>query len=422
MNRSRRRIGLRASFFAVVLAAWTFGLAAAPTHVYLTWQGDTSKTITVNYQTQENPSEAIVYYDTKPRNGLVKDYRHLAKGISHDIPGLADGRRIHHVELTRLRADTTYYFIAGDAEHGFCEEKMFRTIHDGRDPIVFVTGGDMGTDERARTLMRLAGEQDPMFALIGGDIAYANGKLENIGLWDKWLSDWEELMVASDGRMIPMVLAIGNHEVDGGYGKPMESAPFYFGFFAQEERSYFSRRFGKDVAIYALDTGHIEPQGGEQARWLATEMASDKDLRYRFAVYHVPMYPSHRAYEAENSAASREHWLPIFDEHRLTAGFENHDHTVKRTKRLRANQVDPAGTIYLGDGCFGRAPRTVDAELRWYLEKASSTAHFWKVEATKSGVEYTAIDETGAVVDTFSETTTGVEAEKSLLQRLIFWE
>ena len=42
---------------------------AAPRHVYLTWQGDTSRTITVNYQTLEPTDASTVLYDTKPRNG-----------------------------------------------------------------------------------------------------------------------------------------------------------------------------------------------------------------------------------------------------------------------------------------------------------------------------------------------------------------
>ena len=30
--------------------------------------------------------------------------------------------------------------------------------------------------------------------------------------------------------------------------------------------------------------------------------------------------------------------------------FENHDHTFKRTKRLRGDKLSANGTIYIGDG------------------------------------------------------------------------
>ena len=42
--------------------------------------------------------------------------------------------------------------------------------------------------------------------------------------------------------------------------------------------------------------------------------------------------------------------MPLFDNYHLTAAFEHHDHAFKRTHLLRANQTDPGGTLYLGDG------------------------------------------------------------------------
>lgn len=407
-------------FSAFLLFIFCAGLGAEPMHVYLTWQGDTSKTITVNYQTAGTAPESLVYYDTKPREGIVKDYRQIAKGAAHRIPGLADGRLVHHVELTRLKPNTVYYFIAGNAAAGFSDEKSFLTIPDGPEPISFVTGGDMGTDELTRTLMGLAGQESPAFAVIGGDMAYENGLLEEVGLVDAWLSNWEELMVTPEGHTIPMVLAIGNHEVDGGYGESEEDAPFYFGFFAQEDRSYFSRRFGENLVIYALDSGHVAPHGGAQARWLDAELEKDKLRKHRFAVYHVPLYPSHRDYDDERSAVGRKEWLPIFDKHSLTAAFENHDHTFKRTLRLRGNKQHPEGTVYLGDGCFGRKPRSVSEVRRWYLAKASSTPHFWRVDVSAEGVSYTAIDERGQVIDSLADLQEPVEVP--LLRRLRFWD
>ena len=87
---------------------------AGPRHVYLTWQGDTSTTITVNYQTIEEAQSSHVYYDTKSRQGKIADYRFHAGGTGHSIDGLADGRTIHWVELTSLKPGQSYYFVAGD--------------------------------------------------------------------------------------------------------------------------------------------------------------------------------------------------------------------------------------------------------------------------------------------------------------------
>ena len=92
--------------------------------------------------------------------------------------------------------------------------------------------------------------------------------------------------------------------------------------------------------------------------------------------------------------------MPLFDKHGLTAAFENHDHVLKRTKLLKNNKVDPDGTLYLGDGCFGQYRRPLSEENhRWYHEKTQSIEHFWLVDVTKEGVTYRAISPTGELLD-----------------------
>ena len=90
------------------------------------------------------------------------------------------------------------------------------------------------------------------------------------------------------------------------------------------------------------------------------------------------------------------------DEYKIRVSFEHHDHTFKRTKPLRGNAVDPEGTVYLGDGCFGVPPREIDNADAWYLEKASGTGHFWVVDASAKGVVCNAIDKDGNTFDTWS--------------------
>lgn len=204
---------------------------------------------------------------------------------------MADGRLIHVVELTGLKPGGSYYFVAGDEEHGFSPEMKFRTVPDTDEAIRFVVGGDMGISRHARKMVRIAARRDPLFAAIGGDLAYANGRLSRGRKWDRWFDNWRDSFVSPDGFMVPMILAIGNHEVQGGYGQ----APFYFGYFCQgagEGRAYFSKRIGKRVALYLLDSGHIAPHGGLKAAWLESEMAGDGEISYRLAFYHVPLYPA----------------------------------------------------------------------------------------------------------------------------------
>jgi hypothetical protein len=387
---------------------------AAPRHVYLTWQGDTSGTITVNYQTLEEAETSTIYYDTKFHKGRISDYRFHATGTRHKIEGLEDGRTVHWVELAQLKPGETYYFVAGDPKNGFTPERKFQTIPRGDEKIRFVVGGDMGTGPAMPVLLQQAAQQEPKFGVVGGDIAYAGDRLTNYKLWDAWLDAWEQQMVTPNGFSIPMVLAIGNHEVRSGAEFSGTNSAFYFGYFAQQrDRSYYSRKFGKNFVIYLLDSGHLAHHGPEQAAWLDAQLEADREFPYHFAVYHVPLYPAYRLYEGAGSVAGRDAWLPIFDKHHLTTAFEHHDHVFKRTKLLRNNQPDPKGTLYLGDGCWGQNSRKVSDPHKWYEEKAASIQHFWLVDVAKDRVEYRAINKEGKVFDVYPPDANGAkEAEK----------
>ncbi|MCH7911282.1 MAG: fibronectin type III domain-containing protein [Candidatus Hydrogenedentes bacterium] len=409
MNATRCIAFLLPCFLAMVTAI------AEPRHVYLTWQGDTGTTMTVNYQTLKKTRKTEVHYDTVSRGGDPKAYAHHVTGTSHQIPDMMDERLIHVVELQNLKPGGTYYFIAGDPRRGFSKELKFRTIPSGDAPIRFVTGGDMESTSITRKLLTLAAHEDPQFCVIGGDIAYGNGlvgpdiriapgrKRASVA-WDRWLDNWEELMVTREGYQIPMVLAIGNHEVRGSFNQRPERAPIYRGYFAQEGgRSYFSRTFGENMLLIALDTNHITPYEGAQTDWLRETLAASTHIPYTFALYHVPLYPTFRPYDGPGSVEGRKYWMPLFDEFGLTAAFENHDHVFKRTKLLKGDKVDPDGTLYIGDGCFGQPRRPLsEANHRWYHEKTQSIEHFWVVDVYNERTRYRAIDFEGNELDDVS--------------------
>jgi len=404
---------LRSLVLSLLLCSLATSLRAAPRHVYLTWQDDTSTTITVNYQTMEGSDSSSVYYDTEPRHGDVAKYRYRTTGSRHQIPALADGRWIHWVELKNLAPGKSYYFTAGSTTNGFTAERQFRTVPNGNQTVRFVNGGDMGAGPELDILLPLAAKREPQFAVIGGDLAYANDVMTNFNLWDSWIDKWETNMITPAGLTIPMVLAIGNHEVRGGYHKTPAEASFYFRYFAQDsERSYYSRRFGKNLVLFLLDSGHAATHAGDQTYWLDSELESFKNVRHRMAFYHVPMYPSVRAYGGILSDHGRKNWLAVFDKHHLTAAFEHHDHAFKRTHLLREEKVDPTGTLYLGDGCFGKAARALSPEKGWYHAKTASLQHFWLVDASPRRVEYRAVDMKGVVFDVYPPDAKGAaEAE-----------
>ncbi|MGJ8654118.1 MAG: fibronectin type III domain-containing protein [Opitutaceae bacterium] len=409
----------------IVLLACASSLFAAPDHLLFTYSGDPSTTLTANWQSiyeleggasRPDSGQAVVYYDTRSRGGDHTKYAKKIVGGVETIEGLND-RYIYRAQLVGLKPDETYYIVVGNPETGFSEEVKVKTIPADDSPLCFVTGGDMGTSEDTRRLLRHSATYAPSFAVIGGDIAYANGALKSVGLWDTWLNYYTEEMVTPEGYTIPVVLAIGNHEVSGFYNKPKSHAPFFFGLFAQDpDKSYFMRQFGSEFALLVLDSGHVATHES-QVEWLSESLKKVQSIRHKAAVYHIPLYPTHRGFMEQYSIAGREYWASVFDEFGLTVAFENHDHTFKRSYPIKDGKVteDGSGTLYLGDGCWGRDARDIDYEKRWYIDAIGSIQHFWVVNVNTEQMVYRAVDMENRVFDVYPQDIAGANEAATVL-------
>lgn len=380
---------------------------SGPLHAYLTYSDDPASTIDVNLCIKEKTTDVTVFFDTVSQGGDKDAYAHKAEAVYYQTPlEIYDRRSLYMAALKDLVPGTTYYFIAGDPKYGYTQEWSFKTLPGGNAPLRFIDGGDMNIGLRTRKLLKWAGQQEPDFVVVGGDIPYANGLLAEYDDWIQWFANWDAFMNGYTGRMIPIVTAVGNHEVNRYESEDLLlRSPMYLSFFGRQgDTTYHARQFSDDMVFFLLDSGHLLPHDGAQAAWLEQEMAKYQNVKYKLAAYHVPLYPTHRPYEGEGSANGRNHWGPIFDKYGLTVGFEHHDHVFKRSKPLKNIQVVEAGqgTIYVGDGTFGVDPRKIDPEPRWYNEKEGSIAHFWVVDVKPDSLDLKAIDEDGALVDEFT--------------------
>jgi len=386
----------------------SFAAQAEPINVYLTYRDNPSESIVVNYHLRVRMRDApdpVVYLDTQSRDGEPGAYAEQVVGEKKEMDLLPEWRTINWINLTGLEPDTVYYFIAGDEDNGFTEERSFRTVPADDAPLRFVTGGDVHVMPRSETMLQRAAEQDPLFCAIGGDIAYVDGRFWDLERWDGWFDNYDRHMRTSEGHMIPILMGIGNHETNRlPTTDPVIKAPFYTAYFGQQQadnKTYFKQQFGENILFLVLDSNHITPHAGEQAAWLAETLAEHRDFRYKFAMYHVPLYPSFRPFETANSVAGRIHWEPLFSAYGLTTAFENHDHTLKRSKLLFNGEISDKGVLYIGDGSMGVNPRIVEDEIRWYLELQSSLPHVWVVDVSNESIRYQAIGEEGGVLDDY---------------------
>jgi acid phosphatase type 7 len=432
---------MKTKLFSLALAAL---LVVAPTAraqhdvagLYLTWQGDPATTMTVNWVNLYAAGAPKLWF----RKAGAKEWNN-ATGTQHVAEPSA--LQVRRVELTGLEPDTTYEFVHGElvpkapapvkTEKEKEEEKKAKSEEDEKQPekepvrisdtrsiykfrtmpaelkraVRFVTGGDMmHTREMVDAMNKRAGALDPDFALLGGDLAYENGA--EATRWIDWFQSWTKYARGKGGRLIPMVVGIGNHEVRGGYkGRIPEDAPYFYGFFMPPgARSFYALDFGRYLSVVVLDSGHTMPITGEQATWLGEALAARKEQRFIFPVYHWPAYGTAKAEkgklpaESKRSIEIRSQWISHFEQHGVTAVFENDHHNFKRTHPIRGHRRDDAnGIVYLGDGAWGVTTRTVPKDA-WYLAKAEPRRHLWHVTLPQSGpVLAEAVDAAGVVFD-----------------------
>jgi hypothetical protein len=206
-------------------------------------------------------------------------------------------------------------------------------------------------------------------------------------------------MIARDGRLIPMITCIGNHEVEGGFNAPREKAPFFYalfdGLFA--ERGFATLDFGDYLSLVLLDTAHTTPIEGEQTAWLDSVLKARADHPNVFVVNHVPAYPSFRS--MDSGAGNRRHWVPLFEKHRVPVVLEHHDHTFKRTKPLIDGLGHTNGVLYLGDGSWGQIRTPQSPEKLSFLAKTSGDYHLSLHRIEGEERFHLALDERGRVMD-----------------------
>ncbi len=410
----------------LISSGWAFtSLAQQPLAVWFGWQTDPTTTITVHWLTGANSTPVEVHYRQ------VGDPSWLVQPapLVRRMPGTE-----HHVrwlQLTHLKPGATYEVIF-DPTADDAEPRRVRLPNGNLDHgLRFIETGDMYQDEDLlHQMFALVGEQSPDFALFNGDLAYANADLERADRWVTFLQSADQNMRTPDGRCIPIVASIGNHEVVGGYGRPIEDATFFYHLFTfPGPRGYNVLDFGDDFSLVVLDSGHTNRLDGPQREWLRDTLDERENRTHLFAAYHVPAYPCVRRSGNEHSAAVREHFVPLFERYGVDLCLEAHDHAYKRTHPILDGQVHPNGIVYIGDGGFAcKEQRDVaqpgtDGMLgprRWYLSHTRATNHFVLIEILGPDRRAYAIDTEGQVFDTYHAVAGQVEAIAITPSRGIF--
>lgn len=388
--------------------------------IYLEWVDNPLESIVVNWIDNSGQDNTVEYRVEGTNNWTSRS------GSNAAIPG-PTSQRVYTVKLSGLTAGESYEFrVAGDSEI-----YKFRLAPSQLDePMKFIVAGDIldsggnlaEAKQDFKDVSEIAASYNPYFVVIGGDLANAEGKLENVDQWLFLFQTWHNTMRTDDGYMIPMVPAIGNNEVLGSYGQSPDEAPFFYTFFNYPQDQWDSRisygklDFNSYLSIVTLDSDHTQRISGFQTNWLDNTLRNRRGVRHVIPVYHVAGWPNYRTFRGTQEDLVRNNWHKVFRDNDIRLVFEHHDHNFKRshpigdcddeiTSEASCSYDGEAsdGVIYMGGGSWG-SDNTRTARNRWYLDKISNQIHnFVVVEITDNYRTATAIGENNQTLDTFTD-------------------
>jgi hypothetical protein len=321
---------------------------------------DPATTMTIGWN-QINGNTPIVYYGSTDQGTSYQLYPN-----SQGVDRVVDSRGMDNsfVRLTGLSPNTNYYFVIHDS-NSTSQRLWFRTAPDDLSRLSFIAGGDSRNNSGPRQDANLlVSKLKPHAVLFGGDMTNNDEDDE----WKAWFDDWQ-LTTASDGRMIPIVPTVGNHE---------GSTVIYELFDTSTPETYYALTFGDNlIRSYTLNTNISV--AGNQLTWLDNDLSNSDDVRWRTVQYHKPMRP-HTTSKSEGDA-HYDAWANLFYDKGVRLVTDSDSHLVKTTYPVQpasGNGSDEGfkinntnGTIYAGEGCWGAPLRTANDSKDWTRDMGS---------------------------------------------------
>lgn len=363
-----------------------------PEVCYVTWKDDPTTTIEVFWQVKGEKGPDQIYYQAVEEENWQEQKAVKQKLSPSDI-------WIYTASLRNLQPDSLYrlQFKKKGEVHIF--QTLPATLNR---PLKVVTGGDAfysnGTAFRA--MNRKVAALEPDFVIMGGDIAYIEGRerIEEEGnRWYEFFKLWTKEMVTPSGKMIPILPVVGNHDVRESKTPAKQKKEFYQVFAFAEGMSSYRTVVLKEIVFFLLDSGHSHPVKGKQSKWLEQALKSHEEVLYKIPIYHVAAYPSYYPFDQKTAYAIRKHWVPLFEKAGVKVVFENHNHAFKRTFPMKEEKVEKDGIVYLGDGAWGVPPRKPKPYP--YLEKSLQTNCVWLLIFTPEACICRAFNQKAKLID-----------------------
>ena len=421
-----------------------------PKYIHLSWAvNDVYHTITIMWWTRYDVSGNTVVYDTVSHaNETIDAYKFKATASVHRV--CAYGKCFpgywHEVTLTNLQPGTTYYFRVG-GPGGWSQEYKFRTIAYNQTLRIVVTGDSrrpwgegyelkvhpesMSNFPWSRIwLSQAIANEDPDAVIIVGDLVNRGNLWRD---WKEWFEDVTDNLVTKDGRIIPIIAIIGNHEM-GSYPNVESTYEWFKGLFANPGNElWFSLDFPYTHITALATTGGCvatwwEPmlkEAQEQVSFLEQDLSSTT-AKWKIVAFHVPWYNCFDSGTGYPSEILLKYWAPIIEKYNTTLVFTGHVHNYMRswplrTVEIKEVQVDKPwtkvgyryvyelkhsseeGTTYVVVGTFGAPTDPYEKDgacrIRDFMAQAWARHMYVLLEINATNIHYVAKDARGNILD-----------------------
>ncbi len=304
------------------------------------------------------------------------------------------GNRFYCIEVSDLRPDTTYRWelglAAANKKHGdyITKNGKARTFPKKSDKMTFLVYGDTRSlpARHKKVAEAMSKEKNIALVMVTGDLV---GDGHDERSWER-----EYLTPAANAmRSVPFYPCLGNHDHN--------SRHFYRYFSLPRNERYYSLTYGGDFYFAVIDSNIDFAKGSKQYNWLVSDLAKNRDKKWKFITLHHPPYSSGNHSGVNKNGTLKERPIrigrPLIHElaqkYGITATFAGHDHAYERSER--------DGTMHFVCG-GGGAPNYSNANAKHnpWSKKFYSGLHYLKVEIDGDSARFTAITPDGEVIDT----------------------
>lgn len=244
----------------------------------------------------------------------------------------------------------------------------------GGPQVRLLVAGDVGTgdEQEQRTAEAAAargGARGWDALLLLGDNIYENG--DPAKARETVFEPFADVL----GRGVPLLAALGNHDIRAGNGPAQLAA-------LGQPGPWFARRFGP-LLVVVLDSNR--PEDPAQRAWLERTLADD-DAPWTVAAMHQPMRSA--GYHGSDEDVRRA-FAPLFEKYHVQLALAGHDHDFQRSRVIN-------GTTYLVSGAAAKL-RPTGSNADTVVSR--SIRHFLDLTVDGGRLTVQAVDQSGQVFD-----------------------